>query len=213
MPAEPAKVGAERSIRSARSLELLPDPAHAVAEERGAIRTAGRVLAHRAVNQRIELQRQRRSPSAQTFRLLVNDLLEQPRECGSLEGLDAGKHLVGDDSQREEIRPVVDQIVVDLQQQGPTLAEVERAKRNIIANQLRTVERIGGFGGKADLLNHYETFLGDPGYLPRDLARYRAVTPRSAQDFAQKYLFPSEHVELDVIPAPKRSASAGGGRQ
>ena len=60
----------------------------------------------------------------------------------------------------EEIRPVVDQIVVDLQQQGPTLAEVERAKRNIIANQLRTVERIGGFGGKADLLNHYETFRG-----------------------------------------------------
>src|SRR5207248_2978416 len=60
----------------------------------------------------------------------------------------------------EEIRPVVDQIVVDLQQQGPTLAEVERAKRNIIANQLRTVERIGGFGGKADLRNHYETFLG-----------------------------------------------------
>jgi len=113
----------------------------------------------------------------------------------------------------EEIRPVVDQIVVDLQRQGPTLAEVERAKRNIIANQLRTVERIGGFGGKADLLNHYETFLGDPGYLPRDLARYRAVTPRSAQDFARKYLFPSEHVELDVIPAPKRSASAGGGRQ
>ena len=113
----------------------------------------------------------------------------------------------------EEMRPVVDQIIADLQQEGPTRAEVERAKRNIIANQLRTVERIGGFGGKADLLNHYETFLGDPGYLPRDLARYRAVTPRSAQDFARKYLFPSEHVELDVIPAPKRSASAGGGRE
>src|SRR5256712_11162420 len=63
----------------------------------------------------------------------------------------------------EEIRPVVDQIVVDLQRQGPTLAEVERAKRNIIANQLRTVERIGGFGGKADLLNHYETILAGPG--------------------------------------------------
>jgi len=90
---------------------------------------------------------------------------------------------------------------------------VERAKRNIIANQLRSVERIGGFGGRADLLNHYETFLGDPGYLPHDIARYRAVTPRSAQDFGRKFLFPSEHIELDVIPAPKRTASAEGEKQ
>src|SRR5207253_10789118 len=113
----------------------------------------------------------------------------------------------------EEMRPMVDQILPDLQQQSPTRAEVERAKRNIIANQLRSVETIGGFGGRADLLNHYETFLGDPGYLPHDIARYRAVTPPSAQDFGRKFLFPSDHIELDVIPAPKRTASAEGGKQ
>src|SRR5256885_4636520 len=49
----------------------------------------------------------------------------------------------------EEMRPVVDQIIADLQQEGPTRAEVERAKRNIIANQLRSVERIGGGWGRA----------------------------------------------------------------
>src|SRR5207248_9374974 len=51
----------------------------------------------------------------------------------------------------DEIRPVVTQILLDLQQHGATPQEVERAKRNIIASRLRTVERIGGFGGKADL--------------------------------------------------------------
>jgi zinc protease len=113
----------------------------------------------------------------------------------------------------EEIRPVVAQIVADLQQQGPTAQEVERAKRNIIANRLRTVERIGGFGGKADLLNNYEVFVGDPGYLPRDIARYRAVTPKAVQDFADKYLFSGQRIELDVVPAPKPTASAEGAQR
>jgi zinc protease len=113
----------------------------------------------------------------------------------------------------EEIRPVVSQIVADLQEQGPTAQEVERAKRNIIANQLRTVERIGGFGGKADLLNNYQVFVGDPGYLPRDIARYRAVTPEAARDFAQKHLLSDQRIELDVVPAPKATASAEGGQR
>ena len=91
--------------------------------------------------------------------------------------------------------------------------EVERAKRNIVANRLRTVERIGGFGGKADLLNNYQVFLGDPGYMPRDIARYRAVTPASVQAFANKFLVPVERIELDVVPAPRKTASAEGERR
>ena len=86
----------------------------------------------------------------------------------------AGRHDIG------EMLPVVEQIVAEVKKNGVTDAEVERARRNIIANRLRTVERIGGFGGKADLLDLYETFLGDPGYLPRDIARYRAVTPAAS---------------------------------
>jgi zinc protease len=113
----------------------------------------------------------------------------------------------------DEVRPVVAQILLDVQQQGPTAEEVERAKRNIIASRLRTVERIGGFGGKADLLNNYQVFLGDPGYLPRDIARYRAVTPASVQGFANKFLVPMERIELDVVPAPRKTASAEGERR
>ena len=110
----------------------------------------------------------------------------------------------------DEIRPLVSEILVDVQQKGVTPQETERAKRNIIANRLRTVERIGGFGGKADLLNNYEVFLGDPGYLPREIARYRAVTPAAIQAFAAKFLIPNERIELDVIPAPRKTASLEG---
>ncbi len=113
----------------------------------------------------------------------------------------------------DEIRPVVAQILSDVRQEGVSAEEVERAKRNIIANRLRTVERIGGFGGKADLLNNYEVFVGDPGYLPRDIARYRAVTPQAVQAFARKFLLPEQHIELDVVPAAKTASRMEGGRR
>jgi predicted Zn-dependent peptidase len=108
-----------------------------------------------------------------------------------------------------DLLPVVDGIVREVQQNGVTAEEVERAKRNIIAGHMRSLERIGGFGGRADLLNTYQTFLGDPGYLPRDLARYRAVTPEAVQAFARKYLVPDKRIELDIVPA-RKTAQAGG---
>ncbi len=99
-----------------------------------------------------------------------------------------------------ELQPLVQEVLDDLRKNGVTGEEVERARRNILANTLRMVQRIGGFGGKADLLNTYETFLGDPGFLPRDLARYRAVTPESVKAFANKWLPDDRRIELDVEP-------------
>lgn len=107
-----------------------------------------------------------------------------------------------------ELKPVVDAVLAEVKAKGVTREEVERARRNIVANRLRSLERVGGFGGKADLLNEYQTFLGDPGFLPRDIARYRAVTPEAVQAFARKYLT-DRRLELDVLPAstPKKTAS------
>ena len=106
-----------------------------------------------------------------------------------------------------EIQPVVQAVLDDVRKNGITDDELERAKRNIIANRLRSIERIGGFGGKADRLNEYETFLGDPGFLPRDIARYKAVTKESVKAFASKYLTDDKHIELSVVPAQKKTAS------
>jgi zinc protease len=90
-----------------------------------------------------------------------------------------------------------------------TADEVERARRVILAGKLRGLERIGGFGGKADLLNRYEMFEGDPGYLGKDLARYRAVTPDAVKAFANKYLLTDKRVILDIQPAGSAAGSTG----
>jgi len=105
----------------------------------------------------------------------------------------------------EELRALIQRVIDDVKQNGVNREEVERAKLKIIAGQLRSLER---GSARADLLNQYEMWLGDPGYLPRDLARYRAVTPQAVQAFARKYLPDDRRLEMTTIPAAKRTASA-----
>ena len=100
-----------------------------------------------------------------------------------------------------EMQPAVQAILDEVKTNGVTAAELERAKRVFLAQVVRGAERIGGFGGKADLLAKYQTYLGDPGYLPKDLARYRAVTEAQVKAFAVKYLPDDKRIELDVEPA------------
>jgi zinc protease len=109
----------------------------------------------------------------------------------------------------EELRSLIQQVLDEVKQNGVGKEEVERAKFKIIAGQLRALER---GSARADILNQYEMWLGDPGFLPRDLARYRAVTPQAVQAFARKYLPDDRRLELTTVPAPRRTASTAGGQ-
>jgi zinc protease len=62
------------------------------------------------------------------------------------------------------------------------------------------LQTVGGFGGKSDQLNAYNTFLGSPDYFSADLNRYRMATRESIQAAAAKYLDPSQRVILSVVP-------------
>lgn len=66
-------------------------------------------------------------------------------------------------------------IIEGLRTQGPTDSELRRARRGLQAQVLRGLENLGGFGGKADVLNHYNHFTGDPGGLGKELASLAAV--------------------------------------
>jgi len=104
-----------------------------------------------------------------------------------------------------ELKPLLQSELERIKKDGPSAEEVARAQRKIIASKVRAVESLGG---KADILNMYETYLGDPGYLPRDLARYRAVTADSVKAFANQYLLDGKRLELTQLPAAKSPASA-----
>jgi zinc protease len=83
---------------------------------------------------------------------------------------------------------------------GPTAPELERCLAQAEAHFLFRLQTVGGFGGKSDQLNAYNTFLGDPGYFKRDLDRYRSATTERLRQAAVKHLRPAVRVVLSVVP-------------
>jgi zinc protease len=83
---------------------------------------------------------------------------------------------------------------------GPTDPEMERGRAQAEAQFLARLQTVGGFGGKSDQLNAYNTYLGDPGFFERDLERYRRATAESLRDAAARWLVPNARVVLSVVP-------------
>jgi zinc protease len=87
-----------------------------------------------------------------------------------------------------ELQRVIDEELKQLADEGPTAREVQRAQNTFEAQFLSRMERVGGFGGKADQLNFYNYFVGTPDYFQKDLDRYRKVTPAVVQRAVRTYL-------------------------
>lgn len=79
--------------------------------------------------------------------------------------------------------------------------ELGRAQQQWQARVLRGLEQLGGFGGRADVLNSYNLLTGDPGYLPKDFARMLAVTPESLQKVFSETVRKDNQVVVQVLPA------------
>src|SRR5205807_885772 len=104
---------------------------------------------------------------------------------------------------RVQVPRVYDAEVRKIAQAGPTPREVERAQNSFEAQFLSRMERVGGFGGKADQLNFYNYFVGTPDYFEKDLDRYRKVTAAEVQQAARRYLVDAHRVVLSVVPQGK----------
>lgn len=99
-----------------------------------------------------------------------------------------------------ELETLIAAEIAKLAASGPTAAELDRAKNKLETQYISGLERIGGFGGKADLLNQYNTFLGDPGRFAWDLARWRGVTPAALKEATRKYLDTDKRLTLRFRP-------------
>jgi zinc protease len=66
------------------------------------------------------------------------------------------------------------------------------------------MERVGGFGGKADQLNAYHTRTGMPDFFEEDLSRYRALSADDIRSAIGQYLPKDKRVELSIVPETKQ---------
>ena len=101
----------------------------------------------------------------------------------------------------EELLKVIDEEIVRLQREPPTEREVQRVVNQTEASYFNRMERVGGFGGKADQLNAYFSETGTPDWFNEDLGRYRVLSPVDVSAAAVAFLPADRRVELTVVPA------------
>ncbi|KFZ32108.1 peptidase M16 [Pseudidiomarina salinarum] len=101
----------------------------------------------------------------------------------------------------EKIEAIIDEELVKLMQEGPTAEELARVKFKQVAGFVRGAERIGGFGGKSDILAAGEVYHDDPGYYKKTLDTIEQATPADIQGAMKRWLSDGAFV-LNVVPQP-----------
>jgi zinc protease len=110
------------------------------------------------------------------------------------------------------VKPGVDPALVDRRlseimaeylANGPTEDEVRRAATQDVANRIRGLEQVGGFGGKAVALAEGKVFTGDSDFYKKSLDQYASVTAADVRAAMQQWLGrPAFHVRLEPGERP-----------
>lgn len=106
----------------------------------------------------------------------------------------------------------IDEILAEIRRKGITEGEIQRARNKFETGKVAGLQSVGGFGGKADLLQSYNHFLADPGLLSWDLDRYDDVDGSMVKKFAAEVLVPGQRVILHAVPAQQVADAAVGAR-
>ena len=87
-----------------------------------------------------------------------------------------------------EVEAVLDEELQAFLASGPTAAELSRAQASQRASFIRGVERIGGFGGKSDVLAASEVYLGSPDGHRRQQENILSATVADVHGAATEWL-------------------------
>ena len=106
-----------------------------------------------------------------------------------------------------KVEQALDEELARFLRDGPTLAEVEEARVRMRANYVRGIERIGGFGGKSDILAQGYVYANDPDLIPKKVDRAQRATAAEILAAARKWLGDGQYV-LQVNPFPEYTTVA-----
>jgi zinc protease len=110
------------------------------------------------------------------------------------------------------VEKAIDQEMARFLASGPTPTEMKKVKTQNRAAFVRGVERIGGFGGKSDVLAQGEVFAGRPDFYKVRLQRVQRATPAQLLSSAKRWLSDGVY-SLEVHPYPEyQTARAGADR-
>lgn len=108
-----------------------------------------------------------------------------------------------------KVEKAIDEVLSQFLTEGPTQEELQRVKTKHIANFVRGIERIGGFGGKSDILAQSQVYGGSPDYFKKMLGYVANSTVKDIKDASVKWLSDGVYI-LEVHPFPNYTELAVG---
>jgi zinc protease len=100
----------------------------------------------------------------------------------------------------DELEAAVAQEIGRLASAGPSDDEITRGRAQAEASFVYRLESRGGFGGRADQLNAYNTYLGEPDFFAADLQRYLDASAASIRVACARWLDPQAATAVSVVP-------------
>jgi zinc protease len=92
-----------------------------------------------------------------------------------------------------KVEGAMNTILVDLIEKGPTQAELDRVKAEFYATLIKGLERIGGFGGKSDILAESEVYGQNPEAYKNDLKWIAEATLADVHKVIKDWLTSGRH--------------------
>jgi zinc protease len=100
------------------------------------------------------------------------------------------------------VEAAMDDVMTNFIKRGPDPKLLKAEKTKILAGFIRGIQRIGGFGGKSDLLATCQTYTGNPGCYQENAAYMDAVTPSKMRATFAKWIDDTPYV-LTILPTNK----------
>jgi zinc protease len=131
----------------------------------------------------------------------VNTWLDD-NQLASVVGIDA---MVSSGVPVEKVERAIEQTLSRLAAEGPSGAELARAKKGIfvdLASSLQLLNSGGGEGGRAGVLQQLNHYLGDPGRLPAEMQHLGGVPAGEVQNAVRKYMPLDRRLTVVTLPKP-----------
>lgn len=100
----------------------------------------------------------------------------------------------------EELVEAIDKVITELRTTGLSEADINVARTEY---EVGFWGALGSISGKSAQLAQYNVLTGDPGYLGRDLARYREATVAAVNAALRDYILTERRVVLQFVPGAK----------
>ncbi|MDH5738474.1 MAG: insulinase family protein, partial [Gammaproteobacteria bacterium] len=101
--------------------------------------------------------------------------------------------------EEEKVNQILEEELARFLKEGPTEQELAKTKVQVYSGFVRGLEKIGGFGGKSDILAANYVYTGDPHYYKKELDWIKNASREEIRKIANEWLSDGQY-HLEVRP-------------